>query len=51
MIRCTANMDNLQTVPKHRLGSLILFLSPGRMVELDRALAFALGLDVPELWA
>jgi mRNA-degrading endonuclease toxin of MazEF toxin-antitoxin module len=44
-------MDNLQTVPKQRLGSLIALLSPGRMIEVDRALAFALVLDVPELWA
>ena len=48
---CAANMDNLQTVPKQRPGSLIALLSPGRMVEVDRALAFALGLDVPDLWA
>jgi mRNA interferase MazF len=51
LTNCAANMDNLQTVPKHRLGSLIALVSPGRMVEVDRALAFALGLDVPELWA
>jgi hypothetical protein len=38
-------------IPKQRLGSLIALLSPGRMVEVDRALAFALGLDVAELWS
>jgi mRNA interferase MazF len=51
LTHCAANMDNLQTVPKHRLGSLIAFLSPGRVLEVNRALAFALGLDVPDLWS
>ena len=44
---CAANMDNLQTVPKHRLGSLIAYLSSERMEEVNRAISFALGLDVP----
>ena len=48
---CAANMDHLQTIPKQRVGSLIALLPTGRMIEVDRALAFALGLDVPELWA
>ena len=40
-------MDNIQTVPKHKLGSLIAYLSSQRMEEVDRAIAFALDLDVP----
>ena len=44
---CVANMDNIQTVPKHRLGSMISCLSSERMEEANRAIAFALGLDSP----
>jgi mRNA interferase MazF len=42
-----ANMDNIQTVPKHRLGSAISYLSSERMEEANQAIAFALGLDSP----
>jgi mRNA interferase MazF len=41
---CAANMDNAQTVPKRNLGTLIAVLTPHRMQEVDRAIAFALGL-------
>lgn len=41
---CAANLDNVQTVPKHRLGALITTLSAERMAEVERALAFALGM-------
>ena len=44
---CAANMDNIQTVPKHRLGSMISYLSLDRMEEVNQAIAFALGLDGP----
>ena len=44
---CAANMDNIQTVSKHKLGSLIAYLSSERMEEATRAIAFALGLDSP----
>ncbi len=44
---CAANMDNVQTVPKHRLGSIISYLSLERMEEVNQAIAFALGLDAP----
>jgi mRNA interferase MazF len=44
---CGANMDNIQTVPKHRLGSMISYLSLDRMAEVNQAIAFALGLDDP----
>jgi mRNA interferase MazF len=43
---CAANMDNIQTVPKTKLGSLITHLSPARMREVNQAISFALGLDV-----
>jgi mRNA interferase MazF len=48
---CAANMDNIQTIPKHRLGSVIAYLSSERMEEVNRAIAFALGLDTPAFWS
>ena len=48
LTECAANMDNIQTVPKRRIGSLIAYLSSGRMEELNEAIVFALGLDVPD---
>jgi mRNA interferase MazF len=44
---CAANMDNIQTIPKHTVGSLIAYLSSERMAEVNEAIAFALGLDIP----
>lgn len=44
---CAANLDNVQTVPKHKLGALIATLSADRMAEVERALAFALGMTRP----
>jgi len=41
---CAVNLDNLQTVPKAKLGALITKLSAERMAEVERALAFALGM-------
>jgi mRNA interferase MazF len=46
---CAANMDNIQTVSKHKLGSLITYLSSERMDEVSQAIAFALGLDAHTL--
>ena len=48
---CAANMDNIQTVPKRQLGPVIAHLSPERMEEVNRAIAFALGLDAPAFWS
>ena len=42
---CAVNFDHVQTVPKARLGSLIATLSTDRLLEVRRALLFALGLD------
>ena len=47
---CAANMDNLQTVPKDRVGPLIASLSAARMADVNRAVAFALGLDTVVLF-
>lgn len=41
---CVANLDTVQTVHKHKLGALITTLSADRMTEVERALAFALGM-------
>jgi mRNA interferase MazF len=50
LTECVANMDNLQTVPKSRVGSLITSLSTARMTDVNRAVAFALGLDTLALF-
>lgn len=47
---CAANLDNIQTVPKAKLGSLIAYLSPERMTEVNQAIGFALGLDALVHW-
>lgn len=41
---CAVNLDNVQTVPKHKLGALVATLSAQRVAEAERALAFALGM-------
>lgn len=40
---CVANLDNIQTVPKYKIGALIAALPPYRMGEVDKAVCFALG--------
>jgi len=42
---CAVNMDNIQTIMKSKVGSLISSLSADRMTEVNYALSFALGLD------
>ncbi len=41
---CAASFDNLQTVPKMRVGHRICHLTDRRMRDADKAIAFALGL-------
>ncbi len=43
---CAANFYNLQTVPKAKMGAWITTLSPEKMLAAERALQFALGIDV-----
>jgi mRNA interferase MazF len=50
LTECAANMDNIQTVSKSKLGSLITYLSADRMDDVNRAVAFSLGLDTPIYW-
>ena len=42
---CAVNLDNIQTVQKAQLGSLLTTLSAMRMREVEQALCFALGMD------
>ena len=42
---CAVNLDNIQTVPKVKIGSLITILSPERLEDVKQALGFALGFD------
>lgn len=42
---CAANFDNIQTVPKQKLGERITGLSARKLAEVAAAAAFALGLD------
>ena len=51
LTNCAANFDNIQTVPKNKMGSLIAYLPSERMTEINRAIAFALGLDAPVFWS
>ncbi|MAU02193.1 MAG: PemK family transcriptional regulator [Anaerolineaceae bacterium] len=46
MAECAANFYNLQTVSKAKLGAWITTLSSQRLREIDRAVQFALGIDV-----
>jgi mRNA interferase MazF len=42
---CAANFDNIQTVPKQKLGERITGLPARRLAEVAAAAAFALGID------
>jgi len=44
---CAVNLDNIQTVPKANLGSLVTTLTFERMEEVKKAVRFALGFDSP----
>jgi mRNA interferase MazF len=39
---CAANFDHLQTVSKGKIGAVITSLPPARMLEVGRAIRFAL---------
>jgi len=41
---CAVNCDHIQTIAKGRIGALITVLSPEKMIEVRKAIAFALGL-------
>jgi mRNA interferase MazF len=41
---CAVNCDHLQTVSKKRIGPLITSLPPSKMIEVGRAIRFALNI-------
>ena len=43
---CAVNLDNIQTIPKEQIGPLLTTLASSRMEEVERAIAFALGLPL-----
>jgi mRNA interferase MazF len=43
---CAVNLDNLQTIPKANIGSLVTVLSHDKMQAVERALCFALNVDL-----
>lgn len=44
---CVVNLDNIQTVPKVQIGTLITTLAVERMADVKQAVSFALGFDAP----
>lgn len=42
---CSANLHNVQTVTQTAVGALIAVLTESRMVQVEFALLFALGMD------
>jgi mRNA interferase MazF len=46
MTECAANLHNLQTVPKDKIGTWITTLSDRRMADVNQALIFALGIEI-----
>jgi mRNA interferase MazF len=46
--KCAANCDNLQTIPKAKLGAYITHLAPEKLREFGDAIGFALGFDALE---
>ena len=42
---CAVNPDNIQTVPKAKIGAFIVHLSMHRMHQVRQAIEFALGFD------
>ena len=45
---CAANFYNLQTVPKRKVGAWITTLSQDKLMEVDQAIQFALGIGIEE---
>lgn len=44
-VLCAVNLDNIQTIPKDRFGSLMTTLKDDTLQEVEQALCFALGVD------
>ena len=43
--KCVANADNIQTIPKTWLDARIAALRPQKLIELDSAMRFSLGMN------
>ena len=43
---CAVNCDHIQTISKNKLGALVGVLTPVKMAEVDKAIHFALDLQV-----
>lgn len=48
LTECAVNLDNIQTVPKANIGTLITSLSTEKMKQVVQAISFALGFDWSE---
>ena len=44
---CVANFDNLQTVPKAKIGDRVMRVSARKMRQAAQGIAFALGFEQP----
>ena len=42
---CAVNLDNLQTVPKSKIGGLISVLRTDQIADVQQAISFALGFE------
>lgn len=42
---CVINFDHIQTVSKHKIGSLITTLSADKLAQMKEAIQFALGIN------
>lgn len=40
---CAVNLDHVQTVARGKIGAFITEISPDKLIEVERALLFALG--------
>jgi mRNA-degrading endonuclease toxin of MazEF toxin-antitoxin module len=46
LTECAVNLDNIQTVPKAKIGTLITVFSSERMQVVKQAISFASGFDI-----
>ncbi len=42
---CAVNLDNIVTISRDQIGALIAVVSAARMMEVEQAICFALGID------
>lgn len=44
-VACAANLHNIQTISKSKVGRFITTISPARMKQVEQAICFALAID------